>query len=65
MNGCDILVFTGGVGENSVVERNNICADLDWLGIEIENDLNSKAFGVDAVISKESSRVKSDGCSYR
>ncbi len=58
MNGCDILVFTGGVGENSVVERKNICADLDWLGIELDEEKNSKAFGVDAVISTESSRVK-------
>lgn len=58
MNGCDILVFTGGIGENSVVERAKICADMEWLGIELDHDQNSKTFGTNAVISSEKSRVK-------
>jgi acetate kinase len=33
MNGMDILVFTGGIGENSSEVRGNICRRLEWLGV--------------------------------
>jgi len=58
MNGCDVLVFTGGVGENDDDTRKGICEDLDWLGFELDNEKNSSVKGKEAVISSERSRVK-------
>jgi len=40
MGGLDMLVFTGGIGENSAVIRERICADMEFLGIKINKDLN-------------------------
>ena len=58
MNGLDAIVFTAGVGENSVLLRKMICQDMDYLGIQIdlkENDIKAREI-VD--ISSESSKVK-------
>ena len=40
MNGLDAVVFTGGVGENSEPQRKQICSDMDFLGIELDLELN-------------------------
>jgi acetate kinase len=58
MNGCDVLVFTGGLGENGFESRKGICEGLDWLGFEIDNERNSGVRGQEAVISTDKSRVK-------
>jgi acetate kinase len=58
MNGCDMLVFTGGVGENAVHTRKGICQNLEWLGIEIDEKKNSVIRSEEAVISKENSKIK-------
>lgn len=58
MNGCDILVFTGGIGENSVKTREGVCKTLNWLGFEIDLDANIKMNGHEALISKPGSKVK-------
>jgi acetate kinase len=58
MNGCDILVFTGGVGENADETRKGICEGLEWLGFEIDNEKNTGLRGEEALISTEKSRVK-------
>ena len=42
--GFDLLVFTGGVGENSAVIRSNICERLRWLGIELDGGANHQGF---------------------
>lgn len=57
MNGCDVIVFTAGVGENSIIERGAICRDLEFLGIELDEERNNIRAKV-AEISKESSRIK-------
>lgn len=57
MNGCDILIFTGGIGENSIDIRERICSEMDWLGIEIDEEKNNVR-GKLNVISKEQSRTK-------
>jgi len=41
LNGCDCLVFTAGVGENAIDIRENICADLDYLGIKMDAAKNN------------------------
>jgi acetate kinase len=58
MGGVDVLVFTGGIGENSAVTRSGICEDLAFLGIEIDEETNQATRGEEILISKESARVK-------
>ncbi|GET25377.1 acetate kinase [Prolixibacter sp. NT017] len=58
MGGVDALVFTGGIGENADVTRAGVCEDLEFLGIEIDENLNNGLRGKEQVISKEGSRVK-------
>jgi acetate kinase len=57
MGGVDILIFTGGIGENGWEIRENICKDLEFLGIEFDKDKNKEAQGKDTVISMDNSRV--------
>jgi len=58
MNGLDAIVFTAGVGENSILLRKMICEEMDYLGIDIdlkENDIKAREI-ID--ISSDSSKVK-------
>jgi len=58
MNGADALVFTGGVGENSFEVRARICSGLQWIGIELDEELNRlHTGGREGVISQEGSRL--------
>lgn len=57
LNGIDVLVFTGGVGENQTVTRERVCNGLSFMGIEIDSEIN-KIRGEELVISTENSRVK-------
>jgi len=58
MGGVDVLVFTGGIGENSAITRSGICEDLAFLGIEIDEEINRNTRGEESLISKKDSRVK-------
>ena len=58
MGGVDIIVFTGGVGENQTGVRENVCAPLAFMGVELDNELNAKIRGTETVISTEASKVK-------
>ena len=42
MNGADVLIFAGGIGENAATIRAQICAGLDNLGIRIDRDANER-----------------------
>jgi acetate kinase len=55
LNGLDMLVFTGGIGENDIDSRAEICAGLKALGIEIDPERNNVRG--EAVISAANSRV--------
>jgi len=57
MGGVDIIVFTGGVGENQTGLRSDVCASLAFMGVEIDLEAN-KVRGEEAVISTPASRVK-------
>ena len=57
MNGCDLLVFTGGIGENAWFMRHAILQDMVWLGIDIDMELNDRTSGEDAIISVPGARV--------
>ncbi len=58
MGGVDVLIFTGGIGENSVSTRVSVCEDLEFLGIEIDQKINAGVRGEERIISKEGSKVK-------
>lgn len=58
LNGLDALVFTAGIGENRASIRKAICANLDQLGIELDDDANDSAQATEAVISAADSKVK-------
>ncbi len=58
MGGVDIIVFTGGVGENQTGVRENVCAPLGFIGVEINKELNAKVRGTETVISTPASKVK-------
>ena len=58
MGGVDLIVFTGGVGENSSDMREYVCSGLEFMGVEFDREANRGARGVDKILSKPSSRVK-------
>jgi len=58
MGGLDVLVFTAGVGENSADIRAAVCEGLGFLGLELDQDANAKARGVNADIGGAGSRVR-------
>jgi acetate kinase len=58
MGGVDIIVFTGGVGENQTGVRENVCKPLAFMGVEIDNELNAKIHGVETLLSTPNSKVK-------
>jgi len=57
MNGTDAICFAGGIGENSITIRRKICADMGWLGIELDESRNKQARGKEMLISADGSRV--------
>ncbi|MCE5204385.1 MAG: acetate kinase [Actinomycetia bacterium] len=58
LGGLDVMVFTGGIGENSALVREMICADLGFLGLELDEDRNTSTVGAEGTISADSSRVR-------
>ncbi len=57
LNGVDVLVFTGGVGENQTGTRSKICKEISFFGIEIDEEKN-KIRGEEIEISTPNSKVK-------
>ena len=58
MGGCDVLVFTAGVGENQTGMREAACEGLEFMGIKIDKAVNATVRGKEAVISAPDSKVK-------
>ena len=58
LGGVDIILFTGGVGENQMECRREVCKDMEFMGIELDNDVNAKVRGEEAIISTPASKVK-------
>ncbi|MBQ8424192.1 MAG: acetate kinase [Coprobacter sp.] len=58
LNGVDIIVFTGGVGENQAVTRQVVCDHLGFMGVEIDADLNAKSRGTEVELSTPASKVR-------
>ena len=57
MGGVDVIVFTGGVGENQANARSGACEGLEYMGVKVDAEKN-KTRGVEAIISTDDSKVK-------
>jgi acetate kinase len=57
MGGVDLLIFTGGVGENASESRENICKGLEFMGLIFDRNANAGVHGKELVISKKNSKV--------
>ncbi|WP_299289978.1 acetate kinase [uncultured Mucilaginibacter sp.] len=58
LNGLDAIVFTAGVGENDALIRKMVCAEMDWLNIELNEEANSKREKGIRDLSAPTSKVK-------
>ncbi len=58
MGGTDIIVFTGGIGENADRIREAVCAKFEFLGLEFDGERNEGLQGEEAIITKPASKVK-------
>ncbi len=57
MNGVDVIVFTGGIGENDFKMRKMICSDMENMGILFDDGVNNGSMGKDIIISRPDSKV--------
>lgn len=57
LGGLDTLVFSGGIGEHSPEVRFSICKGLEFLGVQLDRDLNTGCIGTAGIISSADSRV--------
>ena len=58
MNGVDMIIFAGGIGENADRVREAICKNFGYLGLEFDSEKNKGLRSKEAVISKPDSKVK-------
>ncbi len=58
MGGADAIVFTGGIGENSAEVRALVCKELEWFGLEIDEERNREhTNGREGLITRDGSRL--------
>ncbi|MCC8144525.1 MAG: acetate kinase [Tannerellaceae bacterium] len=57
LGGVDVLVFTGGVGENQWRTRSKVCKDMEFLGVKLDEEKNDGMRGQEMVISTPDSKV--------
>ena len=58
MGGIDLVIFTGGIGENDFDVRAGVCKEMEFLGIDFDFEKNHGLKGKDAVLTKPNSKVK-------
>ena len=58
MGGLDLVVFTGGVGENDSVLRETVCSGMEFMGIEFDSKINHGLRGKNTILTKPGSRAK-------
>ena len=56
MGGCDIIVFTAGVGENQAGMRAGVCEGMEWMGVKLDAAANAVR-GEETIISTPDSKV--------
>ena len=58
MGGVDLVIFTGGVGENSADLRRYVCKNMEFMGIKLNDSVNDVTRGTNTIISTDDSKVK-------
>lgn len=58
MGGIDMVLFTGGIGENGWDTRRDICKNMEYLGIDFDVELNNEKRSIDLELTKTGSRTK-------
>ena len=58
MGGVDVILFTGGVGENQADCREAACSGLEYMGVKVDHAVNNATRGEEAIISATDSKVK-------
>lgn len=58
LNGVDLIIFTGGIGENDQPVRREVCKDMEYLGVKMDDKVNMSTRGKDVIISTADSRTK-------
>ena len=58
MGGVDTIVFTAGVGENQANMREEVCRNMEWMGVKLDVEKNAGIHGEEAIISTPDSKVK-------
>lgn len=58
MQGCEVLIFTGGIGENQWMHREGICNNLAFMGVKIDKEVNKNTIlGKEGKISTSDSKI--------
>ncbi len=57
MNGLDVVVFTGGIGENQINIRKKVCKNLEFMGLIIDEEKNNVR-GKEVLITKPESKIR-------
>ena len=58
MDGVDAIVFTAGIGENNAAIRSDVCRNMSYLGIELDEEVNAAARGTITKLNSERSKVQ-------
>ncbi|MGH7782631.1 MAG: acetate/propionate family kinase [Candidatus Binatia bacterium] len=58
LNGAEAVVFSGGIGENSSLVREQICRDMEWCGLKLDAAANASAIGKDRSIAAVDSNIE-------
>jgi acetate kinase len=58
MGGVDLIIFTGGIGENAWRAREEICKDFDFMGLSFDAEINRDVLSKELIISKPNSKIK-------
>lgn len=58
LGGVDVIIFTGGVGENDFNTRKEVMTEMEWLGVDFDFDLNDGLKSREVTLSKPGSKVQ-------
>ncbi|MBI4826186.1 MAG: acetate/propionate family kinase [Nitrospirae bacterium] len=58
LNGVDVILFGGGVGENAPLIRERILHDMKWCGIELDRRINNDTIAIEGRITSSSSKIE-------
>ncbi|HBZ67519.1 MAG TPA: acetate kinase [Bacteroidales bacterium] len=58
MGGVDLILFTGGIGENDFRTRREVMTDMEWLGVDFDFELNEGLRGKEITLTRPGSKVR-------